>query len=284
MISSALDHRDGHELSIHLLHDGTLEESAQEALMQMVRARGGELSLLEIPPDWVEGLRGWDYITPTMWFRIFLPELLPAVERVLYLDVDTIVLDRLDELFTTELGDDLLAAVPNVFQLDHLGRLEQLGIDDPRDYFNSGVLLMNLEEMRRDQTSRKLKDFAVASGADLLWPDQDTLNLVLAGRWRRLHPRWNAMTSMFSWPHSVYAYGTRATAEARLRPAIRHFEGPSINKPWHLLCETPFRDRYFEHRRGTPWPKVHLEGRTPANLARHAARPWVRRLRSWGAR
>lgn len=279
MISSALEHRGENELTVHFLHDSSLDSRTLGLLAGMMERRGGELNPIRIPPDWVEGLSSWDYITSTMWFRIFLPELLADVDRVLYLDVDTIVLDALDELFATDLRDSHLAAVSNVFQLDHLGRLARLGIDDPRDYFNSGVLLMNLDLMRRDGSTQALKEFAIANGDDLLWPDQDTLNLVLGETRRPLHPRWNVMTSLLLWPWSVYAFGVGAVEEARRHPGIRHFEGPSVNKPWHASCESPFRDRYFEHRRRTPWPEVEIEGRTTANVARRAARLGAWRLR-----
>ena len=60
--------------------------------------------------------------------------------------------------------------------------------------------------------------------------------------------------------------------EARRSPAIRHFEGPSVNKPWHLLCEQPGREHYMRHRAATPWPRVRRAGVTPGNLVRFARR------------
>ena len=60
--------------------------------------------------------------------------------------------------------------------------------------------------------------------------------------------------------------------QARSDPAIRHFEGPSINKPWHYLCDHEMRELYRSLRQRTPWPRVRLEGRTPANLLRRKVR------------
>ena len=78
-----------------------------------------------------------------------MPELLPEVERVLYLDVDTLALDDLAPLWRTDLGDAYVGAVTNVFQPDHLFHAAELGIR-PEDYFNSGVLLLDLAALRRD--------------------------------------------------------------------------------------------------------------------------------------
>jgi len=59
-------------------------------------------------------------------------------------------------------------------------------------------------------------------------------------------------------------FGAAAVEEARTRPAIRHFEGPSLNKPWHYLGDAAMQDAYMAFRRRTPWPEVDMEDRTPA--------------------
>jgi lipopolysaccharide biosynthesis glycosyltransferase len=162
--------------------------------------------------------------------------------------------------------------VTNVFYMrSHAQRPRELGIE-PADYFNSGVVLMNLEQMRRDGSSRALLDYAVAHAPELAWPDQDALNVVLGRRRVPLHPRWNCMNSVLMFPWAADVFGEEAVAEARARPAIRHFEGPTINKPWHYGSESPMREVYFEHRRQTPWPRCRIEGRTPRNVLRRAAR------------
>ncbi len=279
MIHSVLSHRGERRVIVHYLHDESVPADKLTKLEGMTAAMGGTLDSILVPPELTEGLPEWEYISRTMWFRIFLPDLLPAVARVLYLDCDCLVLKPLDELFATDLDDAYVGSVANVPPLHDLGRIASLGIDDPRDYFNSGVLLLNLDCMRRDRCAERLREFGVANKRNLVLPDQDTLNVILGERRRDLHPRWNAMTSLSEWSWSIYAYGSRAREEARDRPAIRHFEGPPILKPWHVLNEDPLRDTYFAHRAGTPWPTVRLEGRTVASQARVALRRPVRAAR-----
>jgi lipopolysaccharide biosynthesis glycosyltransferase len=131
---------------------------------------------------------------------------------------------------------------------------------------------MNLEAMRRDGSTRAVIDWALANRDKLDWPEQDALNVVLGDRRLPLHPRWNVMNSVLNYPWAVDAFGADALEEARRDPAIRHFEGPSINKPWHYLCERSMRELYFEHRRQTPWPRARLEGATPGNVVRRLVR------------
>jgi lipopolysaccharide biosynthesis glycosyltransferase len=245
----------------------------------MVERLEGAIQFLEVADERVRGLGTSEGVTQAMWYRIYLPELLPDTERVLYLDGDTLALDSLAPLWETHMGDHLVAAVTNVFVRDPVVRAlpAELGLGRLDAYFNSGVLLLNLEEMRVDGTTAKLRDFALSRR--LMFPDQDALNAVMGARRLPLHPRWNCMNSIMTFPWADEVFPAREVEEARRRPGIRHFEGGSINKPWHLGCEYPQRDLYFEHRRGTPWPRVRLEGRTAGERVRGARGRLRERLR-----
>jgi len=80
------------------------------------------------------------------------------------------------------------------------------------------------------------------------------------------------MHSVLRFPWAAYAFGYEAVEEARRNPAIRHYEGPLMNKPWHLLAEPEVSEPYFAHRRQTPWPDVTREGVTPRNRLRRLRR------------
>lgn len=263
MIHSAAAYRGDLALEVHYLHGPALRAGDRDALRGFVEALGGSPVLHEIADDAIAGLPAMEHIPATMWYRTFLPELLPGVDRILYLDADTIVLDSLDPLWSTDLGDCLLGAVTNVWEPWNEGYpTGGLGLAARDDYFNSGVLLMDLAGLRAEACARQVLDWA--RGRDQLpWGDQDALNAVLAGRRLALHPRWNCMNSVLEFPQAADVFGADAVAEARGRPAIRHFEGPLVNKPWHAGCERALRELYLRHRRETPWPEVDLEG-TPA--------------------
>jgi lipopolysaccharide biosynthesis glycosyltransferase len=191
---------------------------------------------------------------------------------VLYLDGDLIALESVRPLWNTELGDNYLAAVSNVFQHDHVHRVAELELPEGQAYFNSGVLLMNLELMRREGSTAALVEWAHGHWDKLAWPEQDALNVVLGHRRLGLEPRWNCMNSILLFPAAVDVFGAAAVEAARADPAIRHFEGPSVNKPWHYLCERGMRELYFEHRHQTPWPDYRLEGATLRNRLRRLFR------------
>jgi lipopolysaccharide biosynthesis glycosyltransferase len=91
---------------------------------------------------------------------------------------------------------------------------------------------------------------------------------VLGERRLALHPRWNCMNSFFVFPDAGDAFPPGQLDEAKADPAIRHFEGPDQNKPWHYLCDHELRALYALHRAGTPWPRFRREGMTPGNVVR----------------
>ena len=261
LLSSVLDHRGDDELVVHYLHGPEFPRDATGRLAGMFRdVDGAELVFHEIEPERVAGLGAPDYFSTANWYRIFLPELVPEADRVLYVDTDAVLADELRLLMTTDLGDCYLGAVDNV-RLPWLDdRAAQLGLPAGQRYFNSGVLLMNLAAMRRDDAAKAVLDYARAEGDRLYWVDQDALNVVLGDRRLSLHPRWNAMNAILAFPAGVEAFGAEAVEEARRRPGIRHWEGPATNKPWHYEFAFDDRELYFRYRAAGPWPRVRLEG------------------------
>lgn len=137
-----------------------------------------------------------DYYSKTTYFRLFLPNLYPQYDKVLYLDSDIVILDDIAKLYNTDMGDNLVAAAPDdviqnikVYQ-DYVEKV--VGVADYRHYFNAGVLLMNLDELRKFRFQEKFIysleriTFAVAQ-------DQDYLNRLCKGRVKLVERVWNRM-------------------------------------------------------------------------------------------
>jgi lipopolysaccharide biosynthesis glycosyltransferase len=241
MIHSVLSQ---HDAEVHFLHTPNFIWHEEIASL-------GNVVFHEVGFDRTAALPVREYFTSAMWLRIFLPELMPDDDKVLYLDADTLALESLQPLWDTDLTGHALGAVTNVFQDNHVHRPAELGLSGPEVYFNSGVLLMNLDYWREHDVTHALREVA---SDDLAWPDQDALNLVLSGRRLPLHPRWNAMNSL-AWDSAVEVFGDDAI-EARARPAIRHFEGPGANKPWDPGYRGELRKLYARHRAATAWPAL----------------------------
>lgn len=277
-----------HQPTVHLLHLGDLGVPDLDRLRGMVTDGGGKLETHAVTRDRLAGLPAVDRFGMVVWLRLLLPDLLPDARRVLYLDADTLVIDALDELWTTDLGGALLGAVSNVVATELRSHVAAIAADGR--FFNSGVLLIDLDLVRRERAFDAVVAYARDEGRRLVWPDQDALNAGVAGRWSSLHPRWNAQNSLWTWADlAVDTFGAAAVEEARARPAILHFEGPSLSKPWHFLSRHQFRDEYLRTLRSTPWAATPLEDRTAATRLINrmpASRQLAayRRLHRWRAR
>lgn len=137
-----------------------------------------------------------DYYSKTTYFRLFIPNLYPQYDKVLYLDSDIVILDDIAKLYNTDIGDNLVAAAPDdVIQFNKVFQTyaeKVVGVADYRRYFNAGILLMNLHEMRKFKFQEKFVysleriRFAVAQ-------DQDYLNRLCKGRVKLLDRVWNRM-------------------------------------------------------------------------------------------
>jgi lipopolysaccharide biosynthesis glycosyltransferase len=293
MMHSLLTQHRGNDVEIHFLHGPDFPHGVRDQLTTFVHDQGGRLELHVVDDDAVAGLPTLPGIPRVMWYRVFLPDLLPDIDRILYLDADTLVVDRLDALWKEPVAGAYVAAVTNVFPPGLRDRPRDLGLPAGQAYFNSGVLLLALDEMRAGECTARMLHYA--RNRQLPWPDQDALNFVLGARCVPLHPRWNCMNSLYVFPRAREVFGADVVRSARERPAIVHFEGPGLAKPWHYLSKHPFAPAYRRHRAATPWPDVVLEGRswqhallrplpTRASITVleqvHRARHRLRRLRS----
>lgn len=247
---------------VHYLHGSDFSARDAGQLEEMVERDGGVISYVPVPNELLAGLPTEGFTGGATWYRIFLPDLLPSLQRVLFLDADLIVRKPLDGLWDVDLDGAYVAAVTNVLPRHYEKMLVEAGFDIDT-YFNAGVMLLDLERMRRDGCAEEMRSYGLSHADSLVVREQDTLNAVLGGRRLSLEPRWNCMNSFFVYPWASEHFDGDQLADAKSDPVIRHFEGPLWNKPWHYLCEWDSRHLYAEHRRQTPWPRFRPEGRTP---------------------
>lgn len=135
-----------------------------------------------------------DYYTNTTYFRIFIPKLYPEFSKALYIDSDVIIKADIAELFNIDIGDNLLGAaredVIQTYKVFQEYAEKVVGVSSYTNYFNAGVLIMNLEELRKLKLQEKFIymldtiKFTVAQ-------DQDYLNRICKGRVQIIDSAWN---------------------------------------------------------------------------------------------
>ena len=165
-------------------------------------------------------------------FRLLLPEILPEYKSIVYIDCDVIVRQNIAQLYSgLDLKDNYLGGVYEAPIENQAERFMALGCN-PREYFNSGFLVMNLEQMRKDRLTEKLLD---ACKVDYLeFPDQDALNQVCKGRVIALSPVYNGIRTFFLPQYKkdfVSQYSETLWKEVQKSGTI-HYTG---GKPWNLF-------------------------------------------------
>ena len=162
------------------------------------------------------------------YYRAFIPLLFPTYKKAVYIDSDTILRGDIGELFDTDLGDKVMAAMvdPKVTVIPEFRDYVDNALGVPhKEYVNSGVQVMDLKKMRKLKYLSTMIDLIRKYDADLVAPDQDYLNVILRGKILFLDPKWNA-EPVKDLPKSV---------------KLVHFN--LFNKPWHyknVPCEKIF--------------------------------------------
>jgi lipopolysaccharide biosynthesis glycosyltransferase len=225
------------------------------------------------------------HFRPETYFRLLAPQLLPNVNKAIYLDSDLVVNDDVAKLYDTDVEGYMLAATRDA---DTIGQIDgydvtvgpyladELGMDDPHDYFQAGVLLMNLAYLRENITPEEFLE--ISTERMWRWLDQDVLNKVVNGRYVRVHMRWNYL---MDWQHLRRTHiianapdEVRAEYEqARKDPAIVHFAGPD-NRPW-LYPDADGADLFWRYAMRSPYLE---EIRAQLEDSRATARGLAKRL------
>lgn len=238
----------------YVIGDGLSEES-KTGLNDIAAANSAELKFLSIKSEALNGLRVNRYISRVAYYRLDIANILPPeVNKVVYLDVDTIALEDIADLWETDISEYYLAAVKDygVHKFDTEGdHRAVLGMRREADYFNSGVLLINVDMWRQNDVAGKVVKRTVQGG--MRYHDQDGLNAILFDKWLSLDPKWNVHKAMFRKYYSLKVKNDilRPVVDAVRSPAVVHYTGPS--KPWHYSCGLPYSERYWELLITTPW-------------------------------
>ncbi len=151
---------------------------------------------LESITDRVENRLRCDYFTLTIYFRLFIPDMFPEYDKGIYIDSDVVVSGDISKLYNHQLGKSLVGACvdKSVVDVPELAKYmeEAIGVSK-YEYVNSGVLLMNLKEMRETEFTKKFLTLLNKYHFDCIAPDQDYLNAMCNGKILYLDECWDAM-------------------------------------------------------------------------------------------
>lgn len=231
-----------------------------------------EINFISVPEEKFKNVYLSGHVSKAAYFRLALPDILPEdVEKAIYLDVDLLVYDDIKKLWQVDLQNIPLAAVPD-YGIMASGRLcrqkaDVIGLPVGEKYFNSGVLIINLKEWRKENYTKQILE--IINSNQFPHHDQDALNKLFMYKWKDLDLRWNVIPPVFNlFPKVLMSSKFRKNAvAAKNNPGIIHYAGRY--KPWEFTIHSGFNDKYYEHLKKTafadavmPQPSNNMKGKS----------------------
>ena len=252
------NNKDIEEINFYLISKEITDENKAK-LQDFIKSYGRNVTIKELGDikqyfDFEFDTTGWN---PIVLARLILDKFLDeSIDKVLYIDGDTIVRGSLKELWHTDLGDNILAA--SIEPTVDSKRKENLGLDK-YPYYNAGVLLINLNKWRKEKAGKIILDYYKANNGRLFANDQDAINAALAGKIYTLLPKYNFYNIFYQYPYkflkklmgTVEYFDKDEFEKCVENPVIIHYLGEE--RPWRIGNNHKYKNDYVESLNKTPW-------------------------------
>lgn len=228
------------QISFFIFDGGITDQQKKKVAGMLKKYPHAHIEYLKITNEVLDRLPLVDkHLSLTAYHRLFAATYIPNyVDRLIYLDCDTVTIGNIKELYELPFEDQYFAACLDGNCKYHEKRT---GV---KNYINSGVMLINLKLWREQNVEQKFIDYMLKDDAILGFPDQDVLNIVANGKIKILDPSWNYQTT--GRRHSYLAGFDRDDTKKN----IFHF---LVRKPWRFHCRSPYQGYYYKYLLKTPW-------------------------------
>lgn len=250
-------------IDFHVILTGTTKQQNDE-ITKFIEAHDSKIFFYTIEIDYVKSFAPHSerYGLAT-FYRLLLPQLLPVeLKKIIYLDVDIIVVGSIRELYEVQLNDVPLAAVSEPMDEPR----PDLGLQAVGEYFNAGVLLINLPAWRAQKVTEKAIEFLKDFPEIAIFLDQDALNAVLVKKWVALDDKFN-----YTWRAIPYVSQSALDGIVADKKIIHY--NTSL-KPWHRLSGN--RLNYLYHQYMAKSPVANQPHYLPENWSYEAVNTFVK--------
>ena len=225
LLASIFASNEGEEIYFHVALTNASTADKQQ-ITQFIEEHQGKVWFYDIDMELVRSFAppSERYGLAT-FYRLLLPGMMPTrIGKFIYLDVDILVVNNLRPLFDTEMETTPVGAVPEPVTYSR----PDLDLNTPGEYFNAGILLINLPMWREQHIAERAIQFLKDYPEKVEYLDQDALNAVLAGNWQPLSDAYN-----FTW-RALPPQASRSELQQLVATkTIIHFN--TALKPWHRL-------------------------------------------------
>ena len=233
------------KIDFYILNDGSLLNKNKKKLKTLENLKENvKINFLSIDGENFKEfyLLKDSHFSYATYYRYSIPSLLNKISKIIYLDCDLIFQDDIEKLYETPLEDNYIAAVKDILQKENRLRLNL------NDYFNAGVLLIDLDKLRKNNIEKILIETTKKYDNKLRWQDQDVINIVFENRIKPLELCWNFQ---YFYDDLESDFDFEELRFVKKNPKIIHFVGHV--KPWDTYSLRPNAEKYFKYLKYTPW-------------------------------
>lgn len=252
MFTSLCENNTESEFVFHIISD-TLPPSAENELKKLTEKYTVSIKfyypekeiLKNCPPP------GSAHISYASYYRCFLSIILPEnIHKTLYLDCDMIIRGEIKELWETDISGYAIGCVEDMWSINE-DNYTRLNYPATYSYFNSGMLLINLDYWRQNKIHLKVNQYLNLNYKNLRFNDQDVLNALFYDKKLFLPFKWNMQDGFFRRKRKIARTAWPELDEAMKNPIVLHYTGGK--KPWHYKSIHPYKAEYFKYLDLTSW-------------------------------
>ncbi len=171
--------------NIYIMHPDEFSDTSKEKLSFVGKKyKNCNIKLINMKKEYA-GANDIGHITTPAYYRLSLSELLPTLDKIIWMDGDTLIFDDLRQMYDLDLNDNYYLAYLDDKMVDPL---EEFGLSD-NEYICDGVMLVNLKKLREDNMVPKFKSFIERYNDRLIQHDQTVINAVCYGKIGILPPK-----------------------------------------------------------------------------------------------
>lgn len=197
----------------------------------------------------------------TIYAKLFFGRI-DGIDKILYIDSDTIINDSLHDLWEIDLEDNLIAGVETYTSCSK----NKLNLSKFDQCINDGVALINVREFRKQNILQKFQSCIAEFNGKPPLLSEGVINKVCKGKIKIIHPKYNLMSGLFDYKRDHFAnmnsyYDKNTINEAIQRPVIIHYLAAFYNRPWDVNCTHPLKDIYLFYKNKSIWKDSPLENK-----------------------
>lgn len=268
-ITSVIENTQNEQINFIIMYE-EIDSNVQNILQQLIKDTKHTITYLQINSKIFNEFPLASWLSKEAWFRCLLPDLMPDIEKVLYLDSDTIIRHSLLPLYYSKMHDKIIAGVEDISQSK--SHAQRLKLKD-NYYLNSGVLLINCNAWRKNKTFEKIKKYALENKKEIQTSDQDTINKVLDEKKLHLSPKYNYLEVWWRTNKCQYdQIELNDYKEAQKNASIVHFVGP---KPIEEHCKNSYLAEFYWYANKIPNFTQIFSDNTIINIKRYSKIPVI---------